>query len=72
MRWKNLRGNTPLSMAIEQNQLEIVQLFLQNGADPDVKEAADIRKRTQKRISYRIDELIEQAAVGGSVARVNV
>lgn len=59
--WKNLKENTALSMAIEQDQVECVEMLLAHGAHASIKEVHDIRKATGKKISSKIDQLIEQA-----------
>lgn len=56
--WKNLRGNTALHMAIEQNHEHIVKLFLDRGATFYPQIVADIRKASNKLICREIDELI--------------
>lgn len=64
--WKNLRGNTPLHMAVERNALDIVKLFLLSGAEPVPGLATEIRKRTGKKISAEIEKLLNDPQVGPS------
>ena len=59
--WKNLRGNTAISMAIEQNHVDCVQLLFDYGAEIDIAAVNEIRTRTQKKISSKIDELVLSA-----------
>lgn len=59
--WTNLRGNTPICMAIEQNHLKIVRLFLQAGAQCHPKVVHKIRKHSGKFISPQIDQMVTQA-----------
>ena len=59
--WKNVKGNTALSMAIEQDQVACVEILLANGARADIKEVHEIRSKTGKKISTKIDAMIEQA-----------
>jgi hypothetical protein len=45
-------------MAIECDQVECVQILLEHGAIADIKEVHEIRAKTGKKISPKIDELI--------------
>lgn len=59
--WKNVKGNTALSMAIECDHVECVEILLQNGAIADIREVHEIRAKTGKKISPKIDALVENA-----------
>jgi len=54
----NYRKNRPIHMAVEQNQLEVVKLLLAQGAKCTEEEVAEIRKRTGKKISKRMEKLV--------------
>lgn len=69
--WKNLKENTALSMAIEQDQIECVQILLNAGAHANINEVIAIRKATGKKISTKIDALIEAAQIAQSVQETN-
>jgi len=53
--WKNVKGNTPICLAIENNHIETVKLFLSWGAECCIRIVNDIRLRTGKIISPEID-----------------
>merc|ERR1712228_1135069 len=48
----NIRGNSPIHMAIEQNQLEIIKYLLQHNATANLDMVRKIRENTKKEISY--------------------
>lgn len=60
--WQNIRGNTALHMAIEQNQLKMVELFLKYGATFSDGIAETIRSASKKPISKAIDDLLAHTA----------
>jgi Ankyrin repeats (3 copies) len=57
---RNVRGNTALHMAVEKSHVELVKFFLEHGADTVGINVREIRKRTKRKISKRIDKLIKQ------------
>jgi len=52
----NFRKNRPIYMAIEQNNIEVVKFLLAKGAKCAEDEVAEIRKRTGKKISKRMEK----------------
>lgn len=52
----NFRKNRPICMAIEQNYIEVVKFLLAKGAKCAEDEVAEIRKRTGKKISKRMEK----------------
>lgn len=52
----NFRKNRPIYMAIEQNNIEVVKFLLSKGAKCSEDEVAEIRKRTGKKISKRMEK----------------
>jgi len=61
----NFRNNRPIHMAIEQNQCEVVKFLLAQGAKCTEEEVAEIRKRTGKKISKRMEKLFPKIEDGG-------
>jgi ankyrin repeat protein len=61
VRWANVKENTAMSMAIECDQVDCVQILLAHGAIANIKEVHEIRAKTGKKISPKIDEMIEKA-----------
>lgn len=66
--WSNLRANTAIMMAIEQNHYEVVEFLLKSGAVCDPKEAQRIRDATKKVIDQRIDDLLARYAAESSAS----
>jgi len=55
---RNLRGNAAISMAIEQNDIDCVNVLLEYGADSSSAEVREIERRTGRQVDSKIPEAI--------------